>query len=40
MLRQMQDNMKAMQQDAVRRDEFAKQPAEIIAQQAELIARL
>ena len=32
--------MRAMQQDAVRRDEFAKQQAEIMAQQAELIARL
>ena len=40
MMHQMQETMRAMQQDAVCRDEFAKQQAKIMAQQAELIARL
>ena len=40
MIRQMQETMRAMQQDTIRRDEFAKQQAEIMAQQAELITRL
>ena len=40
MVRQLQDNMKAMQQDAVRQAEFAKQQAGAITQQAETIARL
>ena len=40
MVRQLQDNMKAMQQETVRQAEFAKQQAVVIAQQAETIARL
>ena len=32
MMRQMQETMRAMQQDAIRWDEFAKQQAEIMAQ--------
>ena len=40
MVRQLQDSMKAMQQDAVHQAEFAKQQAVVIAQQAETIARL
>jgi len=40
MVRQLQDSMKAMQQDTVRQAEFAKQQAVVIAQQADTIARL
>ncbi|KAL7262645.1 hypothetical protein ACSBR1_000914 [Camellia fascicularis] len=40
MMRQMQETMKLMQQDAVRQAEFSKQQAAIMAQQAELITRL
>ena len=40
MVRQLQDSMKAMQQDAIRQAEFTKQQAVVIAQQAETIARL
>ncbi|KAL7257818.1 hypothetical protein ACSBR1_004016 [Camellia fascicularis] len=40
MVRQLQDSMKVMQQDAVRQVEFAKQQAVVIAQQTELITRL
>ena len=40
MVRQLQDSMKAMQQDTVRQAEFAKQQAVAITQQAETIARL
>ena len=39
-MRQMQENMKLMQEDAVRQAEFSKQQAAIMAQQAELITRL
>ena len=39
-MRQLQESMKLMQQDAVRQAEFAKQQAAIMAQQAELITRL
>ncbi|KAL7191609.1 hypothetical protein ACSBR2_023647 [Camellia fascicularis] len=40
MIRQLQESMKIMQQDALRQAEFAKQQAVVIAQQAELITRL
>ncbi|KAL7174221.1 hypothetical protein ACSBR2_033473 [Camellia fascicularis] len=40
MMRQMQETMKLMQQDAVRQAEFSEQQAAIMAQQAELITRL
>jgi len=40
MMRQLQESMKLMQQDAVRQAKFAKQQATIMAQQAELITRL
>ena len=40
MMRQLQESMKLMQQDAARQMEFAKQQAAIMAQQAELITRL
>ena len=40
MVRQLQDSMKTMQQDAVRQAEFAKQQAVVMAQQAELITKL
>ncbi|KAL7223558.1 hypothetical protein ACSBR1_025085 [Camellia fascicularis] len=39
-MRQMQEAMKIMQEDAARQAEFAKQQAAIMAQQAELITRL
>lgn len=39
-MRQMQESMKLMQQDAARQAEFAKQQAAIMAQQAELITKL
>ena len=39
-MRQMQESMKLMQQDAARQEEFAKQQAAIMAQQAELITKL
>ena len=39
-MRQMQESMKVMQQDAARQEEFAKQQAAIMAQQAELITKL
>ncbi|KAL7202071.1 hypothetical protein ACSBR1_033698 [Camellia fascicularis] len=40
MMRQMQETMKIIQEDAARQAEFAKQQAVIMAQQAELITRL
>ncbi|CAL5331373.1 unnamed protein product [Camellia sinensis] len=40
MMRQMQESLKLMQQDATRQEEFAKQQAAIMAQQAELIIKL
>ncbi|KAF5932547.1 hypothetical protein HYC85_028718 [Camellia sinensis] len=40
MMRQMQESMKLMQQDAVRQAEFAKQQVAVMAQQAELITKL
>ncbi|KAL7253835.1 hypothetical protein ACSBR1_008222 [Camellia fascicularis] len=40
MMRQLQESIKTMQQDAVRQAEFSKQQAAIMAQQAELITRL
>ncbi|KAF5933692.1 hypothetical protein HYC85_029863 [Camellia sinensis] len=40
MVRQLQESMKAMQEDAFHQAEFAKQQAAIMAQQAELITRL
>ena len=39
-MRQIQETMKLMQQDAVRQAEFSKQQAAIMAQQVELITRL
>lgn len=40
MVRQLQDSMKMMQQDAVRQAEFAKQQATVVSEQADLIVRL
>ncbi|CAL5428765.1 unnamed protein product [Camellia sinensis] len=40
MVRQLQEGMKIMQQDAIRQAEFAKQQATIVTEQAELIIRL
>ncbi|KAF5934619.1 hypothetical protein HYC85_030790 [Camellia sinensis] len=40
MVRQLQESMKVMQQDAVRQAEFAKQQATVMNEQAELIVRL
>ncbi|KAF5932946.1 hypothetical protein HYC85_029117 [Camellia sinensis] len=40
MMRQMQESMKLIQQDAARQEEFAKRQAAIMAQQAELITKL
>ena len=40
MVRQLQESMKMMQQDAVRQAEFARQQATVMSEQAELIARL
>lgn len=40
MVRQLQESMKVMQQDAVRQAEFAKQQATVMNKQAELIMRL
>ena len=39
-MRQMQESMKLMQQDAARQEEFSKQQAAIMTQQTELITRL
>ena len=39
-MRQMQESMKQLHEDAARQAEFSKQQAAIMAQQAELIARL
>ena len=40
MVRQMNESMKQMQDDAIRQAEFSKQQAAVMAQQSELITRL